>query len=708
MTRCLIAVLFLALSVGKAQALCCQVDRACEESSYFSARYTLESIFRAEITYAREHPEEGYSKDVTVLRTPELGLAVRCATPPCVENNYKFSYVRLSKSRFRATATPLFRQTPSLELGKFPPTLVVDERGYVLPVGISWPRTWRNERGAVGMLEIISNGGIYYSSMHPETRAAPDLLSIIETAVHGPDSQKFFESLGCQGDSCEKDGYVFTYTHGSKNFVTARPLSYGKAGRFSFYMGLESGVIHATVVNRKATENDLPISSNMILQWEGESPESKEERLKRENPTVPTELVFYKNPRPIVAGDFGPGSRDSSFKLLARVIGLRPLAFDVLDTDAPEVGICGVMIVQGADAELKTRLARLTLDQVVEAKFFLSADSFEMFRMILSELTDARPGSGAGHCSNRSGRVLSYQGGVDQIDIFKDGSIHYTDEHLHKFQSQKLSHEEMDELLRFLSQPFISRLPSSPILANRLDANSITLAYPHYEHLSLVGLEDKLAPLLRLINIAKARATSQSYYVLLTGGRNKLTFLDWPFSQVHANQIATKLNNGVPHPEALHDKVPEDFLSKLPQPKDIPSGRFYPTTFVNDGGELYLVLRGACAENGKGCTTFYDLTMRQVEKPYEVLSRNSGRFLDSPGGLLWPRDLGVDLEQVGPQGRRLTVQEFEDHQPFYGQLYDFAVSAKDFIQGGDLYKDVRICRVDPADKTSPCVERNIH
>jgi hypothetical protein len=145
---------------------------------------------------------------------------------------------------------------------------------------------------------------------------------MIETAVRGPDSRKFFESLRCQGERCEKDGYVFTYTHGSKNFVTARPLSYGKAGRFSFYMGLESGVIHATVVNRKATENDLLISSNMILQWEGESPESKEERLKRENPTVPTELVFYKNPRPIVAGDFGPGSRDSSFKLLARVIGV--------------------------------------------------------------------------------------------------------------------------------------------------------------------------------------------------------------------------------------------------------------------------------------------------------------------------------------------------------------------------------------------------
>jgi len=339
--------------------------------------------------------------------------------------------------------------------------------------------------------------------------------------------------------------------------------------------------------------------------------------------------------------------------MTARVVSTRPLVFDVLDPDSSmkreAEGTCGLGVFPVVDAKLKPVLSRLKFNQVVRANLFYGGNPDYPQELVLSELAlDARPDGGAGVCPNRSGIVISYRSAVEYVNVYSDGSIYFRDGYFNSFGTQKISPDELAQLLKAFGDSSFDRLPSSPPPVGKPDRNSLTLVCARHQRVSLSGLETKIAPLLRRLDALKDRATSQTFYMLLVNGRRKLTILEWPFRKVLLSQIETnvKTRQGAPIPAAIHDPVPSDFLSKLPPAGTISVPDPDPYTYVTDAGQMYRVI---CACSGSPhCNTFDDLRITRVLPAAVTLAdSNPAVGLYLPGGLLWPGDLGIDIAQIG-------------------------------------------------------------
>jgi hypothetical protein len=403
------------------------------------------------------------------------------------------------------------------------------------------------------------------------------------------------------------------------------------------------------------------------------------------------------------------------FELTARIVSMQPFALDVLGVSGQMSkfdadNLCGsISVVSFADAKLKDALAQLRLNQVVKAKLFAGEND-----VVLSEV-DASPSRNAGNCSNQSGLLISYRAKNGFLSVYNDGAIFYQDRQANRFDSEKLTHDELVELLKTFADNGFDIVPSSTPPRGTVDQNSLTLICSRLQRVSLAGQETKLAALLLRLEDLKSRATSKAYYLLLTSGKKKLTILEWPFTQIRLSQVETMQRYGPNVPPVAHAPVPEDFLSKLPKfmiiGDSMPNPNAYVDpnayVFVSDAGDLYRVSRGGCAPNSPMCKTFLSLTAARIQQPATILHDQpqvGGRGIYSPAGLFWPSDLGIDIARVGQEGHAITNDEYEQHQPFYFKLHELSSTGfgYSFIDHGYIYQGVRICRVDPRAPATSC------
>lgn len=424
----------------------------------------------------------------------------------------------------------------------------------------------------------------------------------------------------------------------------------------------------------------------------------------------PPQVQFLQDPKPLqLPLQQARPPLEIHFELTARIVSLEPFALDVLGVSGQMSkfdvdNLCGsISIVSFADAKLKNALAQLRLNQVVKAKLFAREND-----VVLSEV-DARPSRNAGNCSNQSGLLISYRAKNGFLSVFNDGTIFYQDQQADRFNSEKLTHDELEQLLKTFADSGFDILPSTTPPAGTVDQNSLTLICSRLQRVSLTGQETRLATLLLRLENLKSRATSEAYYLLLTSGKKKLTILEWPFTQIRLRQVETMQRYGPNVPAVAHDPVPEDFLSKLPKFMVIGDSMPNPDAyvdenayvFVTDAGELYRVSRGGCAPGSPTCNTFWNLQARRIQQPAAVLQNPSLPFQP---GLSWPSDLGIDIAIVGQEGHRITNAEYEKHQPFYFKLHELSSTGfgYSFIDDGYIYQGVRICRVDPRAPVTAC------
>jgi hypothetical protein len=231
------------------------------------------------------------------------------------------------------------------------------------------------------------------------------------------------------------------------------------------------------------------------------------------------------------------------------------------------------------------------------------------------------------------------------------------------------------------------------------DRNSLTLICSRYQHVLLSGLETRLAPLLLLLEALKARATAQSYYLLLYKSKTKLTVLDWPSSRVRVSDVEALQRYGAKIPDTIHELVPDEFLSKLPLTysrgrAEDDHNRY---VYVKDGDRLYRISRPPCGGGRPHCNAFDDLFASPVAQRWTTVSPS---FTMAPTGIIWPQNIGLPISQVGSDGQRITRQQYEEGRPFSERLYK---GGGNFIDAGYLYEYVRICQIDPQSKPTPCV-----
>lgn len=120
-----------------------------------------------------------------------------------------------------------------------------------------------NHASAVGCIRTINTAEVTYASTYPKG-FSPDLKSLGGNGANSTESAAGLidESLA----SGKKSGFIFTYTAGPKDkngvigtySVVARPDTYGKTGKWSFFTD-QSAVIRGTQEDRAATVDDPPL-----------------------------------------------------------------------------------------------------------------------------------------------------------------------------------------------------------------------------------------------------------------------------------------------------------------------------------------------------------------------------------------------------------------------------------------------------------------
>jgi hypothetical protein len=444
-------------------------------------------------------------------------------------------------------------------------------------------------------------------------------------------------------------------------------------------------------------------------------------------PLDPPQVEYVENPQPYkfpsILEAFGR-RLDLNYQVIARMVSTRPFVLDVLEGAGPGAerfppAQGELLVIALVDAKLKSVLSKLVFNQLVKAKLIYGGNAEFPHEMVLSELTpEVNAPNTPINSPSKSGLLLSYRGLVEFVYLYNEGRIYYQDPMFNVYATQALTRVEMAQLLKTFADTAFDSLPSDPPPMNpATDRYSLTLVCARYQHVSLPGLESKLAPLLSRLEDLKVRATSQTFYLLLYKDRVKQTVLQWPFPQFPLSQLVAGRWRDAKEKEAMKATVPEEFFSRLPltftslgSPED--QNRY---VYCADRGKTYLATRRPCTGGRPHCNTFDNLTAYEIQRAEDVVAREhrdpknpSGTMLASTplnSGTLWSSDVDLRLSQVAKDGLRISNEEYEKHAPFYFDLLAGGTSGGgvSLIQDGYVYRGVRICRVDPQAPSPRCL-----
>ncbi len=431
-------------------------------------------------------------------------------------------------------------------------------------------------------------------------------------------------------------------------------------------------------------------------------------------------MEFVAHPQPF---SVFPGEKplNISFEVIARVASVRPLVFEILDSNEDQLGVCGIMRIYSVDARLRNVLPQLRFRDLVKARLTCAEGGIQ--QTILTEVKKF-PGepvyfhdrhSGA-NCSKRSGVLAAYRKrNLEALTAYQDGSVSYSDGYGNTAVRQRIGGQELARLMRaFRDAGFNSLKSTVPPIDDAQARPSITLVCGRLQRVLVSGREAMLEPVLTAFEEVKAMALSNSYYRLSYQEKREITLLDWPFPQLPAAELEsvkraaqlaenearqTKRTAHGPF-EVIHQEVPVEFLAKLPAMAAM--GADFPNrdVYVRTQSRIFRVNRTCTGDNPR-CKNFESLSVQEVpdvdvlmtSMPANVVSDDqfySSRLTMMIYGMLWPSDAGFALGDVSGQGRPLSKEEYAKHQPLYRELFTSGTSGLTFIEGRYFYKGVRI------------------
>ncbi|MFY9728237.1 MAG: hypothetical protein WAJ87_22270 [Bryobacteraceae bacterium] len=444
-----------------------------------------------------------------------------------------------------------------------------------------------------------------------------------------------------------------------------------------------------------------------------------------EAPFDPELVEFVANPQPFTE-PFTNESLSIAARMIARVVGVHPVVFEILDDERRQPGAsdtCQMLRIYSVDARLRSVLLELRFGDLVEAT--LAAMEGGISRMILSKVErihgepayfHERPADGG--CSNRVGTLVAYRKhSGETLIVRKDGSIYYNDARSSVFDRHRLEQEDLARLMQSFQSAGFDGFPSSlPPIDNTQGRPSITLVCARYQRVLIPGRESLLAPVLAALEEVKTKALSGSYYLLRYNERREITFLDWPFSKLPLDQIesmkrtaysqeaeARASGRTVPKTsEGIHQELPAEYLAKLPGVWYLGASVRDPNrdVYVRQESKIFRVVKQCPSEN---CGTFGSLIVVELKTPDSLLSAipASGAADDSVSytrlsgaiyGMLWPPGTGIGLHEVPPEGQRISNEDFAKHALLYRELYAAGTPGLSFIEGRYFYTGVRIAR----------------
>jgi hypothetical protein len=413
------------------------------------------------------------------------------------------------------------------------------------------------------------------------------------------------------------------------------------------------------------------------------------------------------------AGTFHDFSQKMRLEFTGRVVSKQPFVLDVLDVRAAPgeslAGSCGPTTIALVDSRLKSVLAGLQFNEVVHAGLIWGGTAAYPHEVVMTELSPLSTLPSSGNCANASGMLFAYREEVETVEVFQDGAIHYCDPLLHCYNNQKLSGEELADLLRAFGQAGFDAVPSElRPMGNVPDRNSLTLICRRDQYVSLPGKEALLAPLLEHMEALKKRATSQLSYVLMYKQRLKQKILEWPYPQMPLSEFVAGRPRAATAAIPLEHELPADLLSETSDTDWHGKVTENPQTFWKSAGRLYRVSAGRQCKRF-ACISVYEV--REAEAALGNMVENPknptvGTSLAVPTAIFWPAGFGVRLAEGSATGRRISPEEYDQNSKFYFQLVKIGGYGMglDMIEDGYLYRGVRICRVEPQEPKTLCTE----
>jgi hypothetical protein len=354
----------------------------------------------------------------------------------------------------------------------------------------------------------------------------------------------------------------------------------------------------------------------------------------QEAPFDPRFVEFISHPRPLVSPLV---NQDESFsvKVIARVVGVHPPVFEILDADREGlVNTSEMMRIYSVDARLRTVLPGLRFGDLVNAAVGTAQGVLVPLVLFEVEKVQGEPvffhkSAGGGVSSSRAAPLVVYRKHVhDTLIVRKDGSIYYRDKFWNVFERQSLGPEDMARLMQsFASVGFTGFASSLPPIDDGQFRPSVTLLCTRHQRVPIPGREVPLGPVLAALEKVKANALSGSYYRLKYDAKRPITLLDWPFPNLPLNQSEDirkaawseeyKVRESGGHAKgaaaAVFEDLPAGFLAKLPAPMFPPSPVADPNrdTFIREGSKLFRV-EAWCSLGRANCRTFDGLIERKM------------------------------------------------------------------------------------------------
>ncbi|MGB9455772.1 MAG: hypothetical protein WCB12_06995 [Bryobacteraceae bacterium] len=444
-----------------------------------------------------------------------------------------------------------------------------------------------------------------------------------------------------------------------------------------------------------------------------------------EAPFDPELVEFVASPQPIIE-PFTNESLSIAVRIIARVVGVHPVVFEILDDERQQPGAsdtCQMLRIHTVDARLRSALLELRFGDLVEAT--LAAMEGGMSRMILAKLErihgepvyfHERPADGG--CSNRVGTLVAYRKhSGETLIVRKDGSIYYNDARSSVFDRHRLEPEDLARLMQSFQSAGFDGFPSSlPPIDNTQGRPSITLVCARHQRVLVPGRESFLAPVLAALEEVKTKALSGSYYLLRYNERRDITLLDWPFPKLPLDQIesmkrmaysqeaqARASGRTVPRTSGgIYQELPAEYLAKLPGPSPPEFSVSDPNrdVYVRRGPKIFRVGR-RCSSEGPKCMTVDSLQVQELmaaDSPAlpHVIGPSGDSVAYLPGGVtwLWPADAGISLRDVPPRGQPISNEDFAKHGLLYRELYEAGSPGILFIEGRYYYVGVRLDRME--------------
>jgi len=448
-------------------------------------------------------------------------------------------------------------------------------------------------------------------------------------------------------------------------------------------------------------------------------------------------------------------------EIIGRVLAVSPFLVEVLDSRTQfldrnmkpmpggpdEDDTCQIMRIETIDRASQSIVAGLRLNDLMGGRLVLQEDAQrpEVFleakkvvagiRRVTAPVRYLHTPPLAG-CSNRSGRLLEYRGvSYDSLTVYNDGAIDYRDTLQRHFNREKLSDQELSELLRAFDAVTFDAVRVD-IGGPRLGPMpGITLIAARYQDVWLAGKEERLAPLVSRLKEVVAKSMSRTSLLLKPGTRQTLTIVPWPYARVArlAGYMSVRdtarrrrQSGETPPGGPFEERLPDEFTNRLPGTPQMPERASDPNRFLyfSEDNALYRVMHDPrCMGEDWQCKSFYSLDVEKIETIDTRLRAQAARtYVANPPGspstalptvdpsrmadyniylgggadvYLWTTDMVSTLAALSPTGVTLASEEYERHKAVYRAILNRQEQGIDVIENGVVYEHVRLCQVEP-------------